>query len=80
VFFGDRVKNPVLVVQGKNDPRVLKIESDEMVAAIRAGGTFVDYLVFDDEGHGFSKKPNRISASNKYLSFLDKYLKRSPDK
>ncbi|MDG1732474.1 MAG: S9 family peptidase [Thalassotalea sp.] len=74
VFFGHQVKSPVLVVQGKNDPRVLKIESDEMVESIRAGGTYVDYLVFDDEGHGFSKKANRIEASNKYLSFFDKYL------
>lgn len=74
VFFGQNVKKPVLVVQGKNDPRVLKIESDEMVESIRSGGTYVDYLVFDDEGHGFSKKANRISASNKYLSFLQDHL------
>ena len=74
VFFGENVKKPVLVVQGKNDPRVLKIESDEMVESIRSGGTYVDYLVFDDEGHGFSKKANRISASNKYLSFLQAHL------
>ncbi|MFL7031813.1 alpha/beta hydrolase family protein [Vibrio cyclitrophicus] len=74
VFFGEQVKSPVLVVQGANDPRVLKIESDEMVESIRSGGTYVDYLVFDDEGHGFSKKANRISASNKYLEFLNTYL------
>lgn len=74
VFFGENVKKPVLVVQGKNDPRVLKIESDEMVESIRSGGTYVDYLVFDDEGHGFSKKVNRISASNRYLSFLQTHL------
>ncbi|MCL1051604.1 S9 family peptidase [Shewanella abyssi] len=74
VFFGEQVKSPVLVVQGANDPRVLKIESDEMVESIRSGGTYVDYLVFDDEGHGFSKKANRISASNKYLEFLNQYL------
>jgi prolyl oligopeptidase len=74
VFFGHQVKKPVLVVQGKNDPRVLKIESDEMVESIRTGGTYVDYLVFDDEGHGFSKKANRIEASNKYLSFLKTHL------
>ncbi|MDO6427144.1 S9 family peptidase [Thalassotalea sp. 1_MG-2023] len=74
VFFGHKVKKPVLVVQGKNDPRVLKIESDEMVESIRNGGTFVDYLVFDDEGHGFSKKVNRIEASKKYVSFLNDHL------
>ncbi|MCX7552562.1 S9 family peptidase [Marinicella sp. S1101] len=75
VFFGHQVKKPVLVVQGANDPRVLQVESDEMVAAIRETGTHVEYLLFDDEGHGFSKKENRIEASNKYLSFLDEYLK-----
>lgn len=74
VFFGQNVKKPVLVVQGKNDPRVLKIESDDMVESIRSGGTYVDYLVFDDEGHGFSKKANRIEASNKFLSFLQSHL------
>lgn len=75
VFFGHQVKSPVLVVQGANDPRVLQVESDDMVAAIREGGTYVDYLIFDDEGHGFSKRVNRIDASNKYLEFLDEYLK-----
>jgi dipeptidyl aminopeptidase/acylaminoacyl peptidase len=75
VFFGHQVKSPVLVVQGANDPRVLQVESDEMVASIREAGTHVDYLLFDDEGHGFSKKDNRIEASNKYLSFLDEHLK-----
>ena len=75
VFFGHQVKSPVLVVQGANDPRVLQVESDEMVEAIRKGGTHVEYLLFDDEGHGFSKKANRIEASNKYLTFLDEYLK-----
>jgi dipeptidyl aminopeptidase/acylaminoacyl peptidase len=75
VFFGHQVKSPVLVVQGANDPRVLQVESDEMVASIREAGTHVEYLLFDDEGHGFSKKDNRIEASNKYLTFLDEYLK-----
>lgn len=54
--------------------KVLKIESDNMVESIRRGGIYVDYLVFDDEGHGFSKKANRISASNKFLSFLNDHL------
>ncbi len=76
VNFGHQVKSPVLVVQGANDPRVLQVESDEMVEAIRASGTYVDYLLFDDEGHGFSKKENRIEASNKYLEFLNEYLNK----
>lgn len=74
VFYGHQVKSPVLIVQGVNDPRVLKIESDEMVESIRKGGTHVEYLLFDDEGHGFTKKKNRIDASNKYLEFLNEFL------
>ena len=42
--------------------------------AIRQGGTHVEYLVFEDEGHGFSKKANRTMASNTYLEFLLKFL------
>ena len=65
----------MLVVQGSNDPRVLQVESDEIVAAVRANGVPVEYVVFPDEGHGFQKKANRITAAEAYLSFLDKYLK-----
>ncbi|CAM3690474.1 S9 family peptidase [Rheinheimera salexigens] len=74
VFHGDKVKKPVLVVQGANDPRVLQVESDEMVAAIRANGVPVEYVLFDDEGHGFLKKSNRITAQQAYLAFLKQYL------
>jgi dipeptidyl aminopeptidase/acylaminoacyl peptidase len=65
----------LLVVQGANDPRVLQVESDEIVAAVRANGVPVEYVLFPDEGHGFSKRENRITASQAYLSFLDTYLK-----
>jgi prolyl oligopeptidase len=75
VFFGHQVTKPVLVVQGANDPRVLRVESDDMVAAIRDAGNHVEYVLFEDEGHGFSKKENRIVASERYLKFLDEYLK-----
>lgn len=74
VFHGDKVKKPVLVVQGANDPRVLQVESDEMVAAIRNNGVPVEYVLFADEGHGFVKKVNRIKAQNAYLSFLQQHL------
>ncbi|MBV2129368.1 S9 family peptidase [Arsukibacterium indicum] len=74
VFHGDKVKKPVLVVQGANDPRVLQVESDEMVAAIRANNVPVEYVLFDDEGHGFLKKSNRIKAQKAYLAFLKQYL------
>jgi prolyl oligopeptidase len=74
LFHADQVQRPVLVVQGANDPRVLQVESDEMVAAIRQNGVPVEYILFPDEGHGFRKKENRIRASEAYLEFLNKYL------
>lgn len=75
LFHASNIVRPMLVVQGANDPRVLQVESDEIVAAVRANGVPVEYVVFPDEGHGFRKKVNRITAAEAYLSFLDKYLK-----
>ncbi|KKO45119.1 peptidase S9 [Arsukibacterium ikkense] len=74
LFHADKVKKPVLVVQGANDPRVLQVESDEMVEAIRANNVPVEYVLFEDEGHGFLKKSNRITAQQAYLAFLKQYL------
>ncbi|WNC73550.1 S9 family peptidase [Thalassotalea psychrophila] len=74
LFHAKNITNPVLVVQGANDPRVLQVESDEMVAGIRANKVPVEYVLFDDEGHGFRKKVNRITASKAYIEFLKKYL------
>jgi dipeptidyl aminopeptidase/acylaminoacyl peptidase len=65
----------LLVIQGANDPRVIKVESDEIVQAVKQNGVPVEYLVFDDEGHGFSKKKNQLEANRKILAFLDQYLK-----
>jgi dipeptidyl aminopeptidase/acylaminoacyl peptidase len=76
LFHADKIKKPLLVVQGKNDPRVLKIESDEIVAAVKKNGVPVEYLVFDDEGHGFTKQKNTIAAQEAYLKFLDTHLRR----
>jgi len=75
LFHADQIKKPVLVVQGANDPRVLQVESDEMVAAIKANNVPVEYVLFPDEGHGFRKKANRITASNAYVDFLKEHLK-----
>jgi dipeptidyl aminopeptidase/acylaminoacyl peptidase len=76
LFHAHRIKKPLLVVQGANDPRVLQIESDELVAALRRQGVPVEYLLFTDEGHGFQKRENRIKASNTYVEFLNRYLKK----
>jgi dipeptidyl aminopeptidase/acylaminoacyl peptidase len=64
-----------MVLQGANDPRVLKVESDEIVAAVKKKGVPVEYIVFDDEGHGFVKKDNEIKGYTQVLQFLDTYLK-----
>jgi dipeptidyl aminopeptidase/acylaminoacyl peptidase len=78
LFRADKIRKPLLVVQGANDPRVLKVESDELVAAVRKNEVPVEYLVFEDEGHGFSKKKNQTAAYGTILTFLDRYLKNAP--
>lgn len=75
LFHADQVKNPVMVLQGANDPRVLQIESDEIVDAMRKNNVPVEYLVFPDEGHGFVKKENEIKGYGDILKFLDANLK-----
>ncbi|MDQ0255216.1 dipeptidyl aminopeptidase/acylaminoacyl peptidase [Evansella vedderi] len=64
---------PMLVIQGANDPRVVKEESDQIVEALQKQGTEVEYLVLDDEGHGFSKKENEIKVYKQILDFLEKH-------
>jgi dipeptidyl aminopeptidase/acylaminoacyl peptidase len=75
LFHTENIVKPTLVIQGANDPRVLQVESDELVAGIQANEVPVEYIVFPDEGHGFRKKINQVSASNAYVKFLDTYLK-----
>ena len=75
LFHADRIKAPLMVLQGANDPRVLKVESDEIVAAARRNGVPVEYVLFPDEGHGFVKKENTISGYSQVIGFLDKYVK-----
>lgn len=75
LFHADQIKKPVLVLQGANDPRVLKVESDQIVDAVRQRGGVAEYVVFPDEGHGFIKKENNIKAYRTALEFLDHYLR-----
>ncbi|KZW98904.1 peptidase S9 [Pseudoalteromonas luteoviolacea] len=74
LFHAKNITKPLMVVQGANDPRVLQVESDELVEAVRSNNVPVEYVLFEDEGHGFSKKENRIEASQAYLDFLKKHL------
>ena len=70
-----KINKPLIVLQGSNDVRVLPIESEEIVNGVKKNGVPVEYVVFPDEGHGFIKKENQLTAAKKTLAFLDKYLK-----
>ncbi|NIF04722.1 S9 family peptidase [Chryseobacterium sp. Tr-659] len=70
VFQIDKIKKPLFVVQGANDPRVNINESDQIVKAMRAKGFEVPYMVKYDEGHGFGKEPNRIELYKSMLGFF----------
>lgn len=74
VFHADKITKPLIILQGANDPRVLKAESDDMVSEIKKNNGVVKYIVFDDEGHGFTKTKNRITGWNAILDFLKKHL------
>jgi dipeptidyl aminopeptidase/acylaminoacyl peptidase len=76
LFHADRIERPLLVIQGANDPRVVKAESDEIVEAVKKKGIPVEYVVFADEGHGFTKKANQITAFKAIAKFLDQHLKK----
>jgi len=75
LFHTDKVTKPLIVLQGSQDPRVLQVESDEIVAGVRKNGVTVEYVLFEDEGHGFVKKENQIEAYSRILKFLDVHLK-----
>jgi dipeptidyl aminopeptidase/acylaminoacyl peptidase len=74
VFHVDRIQAPLLIVQGANDPRVNRNESDQMVAALRERGVPVQYIVKDNEGHGFLNEENRFEFYSAMEQFLGRYL------
>ncbi len=74
VFHVDKIKAPLLVAQGQNDPRVNKNESDQMVAALKSRGIEVPYMVKENEGHGFHNEENRFDFYRAMESFLGKHL------
>ena len=74
-FHADKIRKPLLMLQGATDPRCPREQSDEMVAAIRGSGGTVEYLVYEDEAHGFRKRKNAIHAYEAILNFLDCHLK-----
>ncbi len=74
VFHADKITVPLFIAQGAQDPRVNKDESDQMVAAMRQNGVEVEYLVKDNEGHGFRNEENRFEFYRAMESFLNKHL------
>ncbi len=77
VFFADKIKVPLFVAQGKNDPRVNKDESDQMVKALKDRGVDVEYMVKEDEGHGFHNEENRFDFYGSMEKFLAKHLNKA---
>ena len=75
-FNADRIKAPLFVAQGANDPRVRKPESDQIVQALRDRGVHVEYLVKDNEGHGFHLEENRFEFYRAMEAFLERHLGR----
>jgi len=74
VFHSDKIKVPLLIAQGANDPRVNKGESDQMVEALKKRGIEVPYIVKANEGHGFANEENRFEFYRAMEEFLGKHL------
>jgi dipeptidyl aminopeptidase/acylaminoacyl peptidase len=74
ITYVENVKTPLLVIQGATDPRVVKGESDQMVEKLRELGRDVEYVVFDDEGHGFTKRTNELKAYRLAAQWLEQHL------
>jgi dipeptidyl aminopeptidase/acylaminoacyl peptidase len=74
ITYVENVQAPLLVIQGATDPRVVKGESDQLVEKLQSLGREVEYVVFDDEGHGFTKRPNELKAYRLTAEWLEKHL------
>ena len=70
----DNIKAPLMVVHGKNDPRVPVGEAEQIVESVQSNGGAVEYLLYEDEGHGLAKLGNRLDAYPKIAAFLDEHL------
>jgi dipeptidyl aminopeptidase/acylaminoacyl peptidase len=70
----DKIRTPLMVIHGANDPRVPVGEAEQIVSALKARGVPVEYLRYEDEGHGLLKLVNRLDAYPKMADFLDRYM------
>lgn len=75
IYFVDRIRAPLLVLAGGNDPRCPKEESDQVARAIRARGGVVEYKFYEEEGHSFSRLENSIDSFERTVAFLEKYMR-----
>ena len=75
LFHVDKIKVPLFVAQGANDPRVKQAESDQIVEALKSRNIDVPYMLKEDEGHGFYNEENRFDFYREMISFLDKHMK-----
>ncbi|MBN1340059.1 MAG: S9 family peptidase [Bacteroidales bacterium] len=80
VFHVDKITAPLFIAQGANDPRVNKDESDQMIEAMKARGIDVEYMVKDNEGHGFRNEENRFDFYRAMEKFLNKHMGMEPTK
>ena len=74
ITYVENLQAPLLVIQGATDPRVVKGESDQLVEKLESLSREVEYVVFDDEGHGFTKRPNELKAYGLAAGWLEKHL------
>ena len=75
VFNVDKIKTPLFIAQGANDPRVVQAESDQMVEALLENGINVEYMLKEDEGHGFRNQENQFEFYNAMINFLNENMK-----
>lgn len=80
VYHVDKIKAALFIAQGANDPRVVQAESDQMVEALKKNGVTVQYMLKENEGHGFRNEENRFDFYNAMTEFLDKNMKEKPEK
>ena len=73
-FHADRIKAPLFVAQGANDPRVKQAESDQIVEALESKGIDVQYMLKENEGHGFRNEENRMDFYAAMIEFLEKHM------
>lgn len=76
ITYVEQIKAPLFIIQGANDPRVVKPESDQIVEKLRSLGVDVRYDVYEDEGHGFTKRENELRALKDVAEFMERYLAR----